>query len=331
MIHSDVLKGRAGKRIAQALLRLRAALSASIPTKTLGDCLVLASWNIRDFGKGKHGGRSAEALTYIAEILSRFDIVAVQEVSADLADLECVRRKLGNWWSCLYTDVTEGVAGNGERLAFLFDSRTVRMSGLAGEIVLPGKKKQPVLQFARTPFTCGFVAGDKQLELCTVHVYWGKSVAVTPERVAEIENVARALAKRAKKRRAPSAPHTLLMGDFNIFNRDDATFAALTKAGFTIPPQLQTIPGSNVAKTKRHYDQLAFLKRAGVLEARAAGVFDFFEHVYRDPVDARLYLTGKLPFRAWRTYQMSDHLPMWVQLEVDGTDELLTRAAGRKK
>lgn len=45
-------------------------------------------------------------------------------------------------------------------------------------------------------------------------------------------------------------------------------------------------------------------------------------------MDARLYSTGKLPFRAWRTYQMSDHLPMWVQLEVDGTHEQLARAGG---
>lgn len=329
MNYREIVAGDDGARIAQGLLRLRAALSASIPAKTVGDCLLLATWNIRDFGKGKQGGRSDEALAYIAEILSRFDLVAVQEVSADLAELARVRRMLGRWWKAVYSDVTGGAAGNGERLAFLYDSRTVRHSGLAGEIVLAPKEKRPVLQFARTPFTCGFVAGDKQIELCTVHIYWGASVAVSRERVAEIQNVARALAKRAKEDRAEDAPHTLLMGDFNIFNRDDATFEALTKAGFTIPPELQSIPGSNVGKSERHYDQIALLERPGRLEARAAGVFDYYEHVFRDPEDAQHDGGGKLPFRTWRTYQMSDHLPMWVQLEVDGTDELLARAVHR--
>ncbi len=35
------------------------------------------------------------------------------------------------------SDVTVGTAGNGERLAFLYDRRKVRFDGLAGELVLP--------------------------------------------------------------------------------------------------------------------------------------------------------------------------------------------------
>ena len=84
MDYREIVSGADGPRIAQGLMRLREGLSASIPPKTVGDCLLLATWNIRDFGKGKQGGRSDEALAYIAESLSRFDLVAVQEVSADL-------------------------------------------------------------------------------------------------------------------------------------------------------------------------------------------------------------------------------------------------------
>lgn len=329
VLYRDLVTGDDGPRIADGLLRLRQGLKASIPPKTVGDCLLLATWNIRDFGRRRLGPRTPEALGYIAEILSRFDLVAVQEVNEDLDEFERVRARLGEWWSCLYTDVTDGRPGNRERLAFLFDTRTVRFSGLAGELVLPAKKRERVVQYARTPFTSGFTVGRKHIELCTVHILWGKSVAVTNERVAEIRNVARTLAKRAKRHEREDAPHTVLMGDFNIFNRDDATFAALSRAGFTIPPPLQTIPGSNVGKMKRHYDQIAFLQREGALQAKTAGVFDFHDHVFRDPADAAHHRTGKHTFRAWRTYQMSDHLPMWVQLQVDATDEYLREAAHR--
>ena len=37
----------------------------------------------------------------------------------------------------MVSDVTEGSAGNQERMAFLFDRRKIRFSGVAGEIVIP--------------------------------------------------------------------------------------------------------------------------------------------------------------------------------------------------
>lgn len=44
---------------------------------------------------------------------------------------------LGPQWQVIISDVTEGSAGNGERLAYLYDSERVQASGLVGEIVLP--------------------------------------------------------------------------------------------------------------------------------------------------------------------------------------------------
>jgi len=88
-------------------------------------------------------------------------------------------------------------------------------------------------------------------------------------------------------------------------------------------------------------------------------VFDFFETVFRlpdvDPADMAHYLSSTTSLREpvaravarkearlarpltpdellaeqtkvyddWRTYQMSDHLPMWVELRVDFGDEFL--------
>ena len=62
-----------------------------------------------------------------------------------------------------------------------------------------------------------------------------------------------------------------------------------------------------------------------------AGVFDFFETVYRRNQDEAVYKDQMKPswkFNEWRTYQMSDHLPMWVELRTDFGDEYLGHVKG---
>ena len=78
----------------------------------------MATWNIREFDSPKYGPRLPEAMFYIAEIISRFDLVAVQEVRGDLAALKQLIKVLGDqYWDYLVTDVTLGASGNDERLA----------------------------------------------------------------------------------------------------------------------------------------------------------------------------------------------------------------------
>jgi hypothetical protein len=134
----------------------------------------------------------------------------------------------------------------------------------------------------------------------------------------------------------------VVLGDFNIFGRDDITMQALTDQGFVIPEELQEIPGTNVPKNK-HYDQIAFRVRPGRLDTTGrAGVFDVFNVVYRDE-DEALYVDEMgdayhttsdgtprqdpgLYYRTyWRTHQISDHLPMWIELRINYTDAYLER------
>ena len=66
------------------LIALRAQLSRDIPPKDAEDHLLLATWNIRDLAKTNrcgYGERLTASHIYIAEVLSRFDFVAVQEVN----------------------------------------------------------------------------------------------------------------------------------------------------------------------------------------------------------------------------------------------------------
>lgn len=323
--------------IARSLIALRKGLAA-VPVKK-PDSLLLATWNIREFGGRKFGGRTEEALFCIAEIINRFDIVAVQEVRPDLQALERVMSLLGREWDRIYTDVSYARSGNQERLAFVWNRSKVRFTGLAGELVLPEVKSKELAQIARTPFICGFQAGWAKFNLCTVHIYYGQSTAEDPRRVDEIRQTARLLKKKAKdyirlgnKGLGYSPENMVLLGDFNIFKKTDATFAALEGEGFVLPPALvkDKLTGSNVARDK-FYDQIAFFREVRDIENTRAGIFDFYEHVFRTDDAGRFVATGKIArekdFKEWRTYQLSDHLVMWTEFTVDKSDEYLRQFA----
>ncbi len=338
-------KNSHGRRTARRLLELREALSAQVPKRTYNDTLLLASWNIREFDSDAYGERQSEAFFYIAEIISHFDLVAVQEVREDLKALEKVRKILGrDNWDYVVTDVTEGSPGNRERLAFLYDKRKVRFAGVAGELLIPPKEikakgKKTVYeasnQLYRTPFVVGFQAGWFKFLLTTVHMIYGKDKADDPKRVEEIRLVADFLKERAESGRSWSR-NLILLGDFNIFGRDDTTMDQLKNAGFNVPEVLQNVPATNVGKKKRHYDQIAFQIADQRLTYLNGGVFDFYNHVftaddekkYAKAMGERYHISAKGKSRTdsqkstyyktyWRTHQMSDHLVMWIELGID--------------
>jgi endonuclease/exonuclease/phosphatase family metal-dependent hydrolase len=351
----------ARQRTVSRLLALRQALTAdqgAPPPRAMGT-LLLATWNLREFDSATWGARVEESYAYIAEIVARFDLVAVQEVRADLKALDRLHFRLGPHWSYLVSDITEGRAGNQERLAFLYDTRKVKFLGIAGELVLPpvesGKQSVPAKQVVRTPLMAAFQVGWTKFVLTTVHILYGDKTAAPVARTEEISQVARFLRKRTEE---PTEPirNFIVLGDFNIFQSSDATMRALIDDGdFSIPEGVQAIPGSNVPKDKK-YDQIAYRARQGRFEATGkAGVFDYYNHVltaadaqvYRPYIDTYIkerHEAGKKSpktpttdktrtsqFMTWRTYQMSDHLPLWTEFRVDFSDEYLSGIAGPKR
>ncbi len=439
-------------RASAAIRRLRVAFREhvaaagredAVPHDEAAPFLRLATWNLREFDSSSYGYRLPEAKAYIAEILSNFHLVALQEIRRDLRPLQEVLRLLGPSWSYIATDVTEGTSGNRERMAFVYDTDRVWFRNVAGELTLPrghkvtdpfgerfriqggaeldlpdgeaivsptglktdtlasGQTKleqdveiplpegtrvrlppgttvrfarnarvpitddgaiaiaggaHPTLpeaaefvlppdslvggseQFARTPFVVSFQAGWLKLNLATVHIYYGSGDAGMARRQEEIRRLTALLADRAADDNDSDAEAFFIaLGDFNIVGRDHATMQALTSHGFVVPAALQSVPGSNVRQDK-HYDQIALWqgessRRRGYarLVARRAGVFDFFDSVFRSEDEATYRpFMGKpgsaedyRSFRTWRTHQMSDHLPMWVDLGIDFTDAYL--------
>jgi len=323
-------------RTIDKLLKLRKQLDDVIPQKTATDTLLLATWNIRAFGDN----RRKESLHYIAEIVSRFDLIAIQEVSSNLKGLQDLVSLLNLNWDYFVTDITEGGPGNGERMAFLYDKSKISFKKMVGKIVLPvDDLVNGGLQFARTPFCISFQAGWFKFVITTVHIYYGKNTTTEKaKREAEINMITSVLSKKANREKMSY----ILLGDFNIPDVDDSMMKALENNNFTVPKEIKEHP-SDLGGTN-HYDQIAFNlkldKTMTVFDEKdqKAGTFHFEDTVYTmdDLETYKEYFLDKIKGKTdaqiisyyrstWRTFQMSDHLPLWVELKIDFSNQYLEK------
>lgn len=306
---------------------LRVALDQSIPAKKPGQNLLIGTWNLRAFGSltrkwtaasTDNPKRDLRAAVAIAEIISRFDVIAIQEALGDLRALRDILKYLGDKWAFLMTDENLGDAGHNERMAFLFDTTRIKPSGLACELVLPPEWLAEVSpdalksQFARTPYAASFTAGDKTFILTTLHVLYGNASA---DRIPELKGLARWMSAWAK--RASDWEHNLLaLGDFNIDRKDDLLWQAFTSTGLTVPPDLENVPRtifSNPLKPSldKFYDQIAwFTSSVGIprltLNYIKGGSFDFMPYLYKDTTLTKSSIS----------FRMSDHYPLWVEFSL---------------
>lgn len=351
-------------------------VSNYMPEKSVYSRLILGTWNIRNFDDNRfgHGPRLDESFYYIAEVISAFDVIAIQEVCRDMQPLRKVMQLLGDDYDMIMTDVTEGPSGNIERAGFVYNKNKVKFRNVAGEIVLPFKRQISGVtkkrQFARTPFSCSFKAGWFNFVFSSVHIYYGKQSKNSPEykrRVSEITAVAKHLKDLAKKEK----DNYILVGDFNIDKPGDPAFNALKDQGFE---NFQNKIGSN-AKKNKFYDQISWLQNERSVRQtqsdRNQGVLDVFDAVFTENqfgkyrTDVKRTLEGRLERTRkdlaearqkgkqkdidkakkavgelktiladddllrkyyvddWRTFQISDHLPLWVELDVDFSAEYL--------
>ncbi|HEU4450794.1 MAG TPA: endonuclease/exonuclease/phosphatase family protein [Gaiellaceae bacterium] len=300
------------------LLDLRAALDAVVPAKQLDRNLLVATWNLRAFGGLTESWRSEPGdsprrdlfdVRCIAEVVSRFDVAALQEVRGNLTALRALLAVLGPQWAAIMTDVTRGRAGNDERMAFVFDLRRVKPSGLAGELVVAIEAGTSVgaedlgRQFARTPYAVSFSAGDAALTLVTLHVLYGEET----ERAKELREIARWLAEWARHDRDWNQ-NLIALGDFNIDRRGDPLFEAFTSTGLVPAPGLDEVPRTIFAtgEEAKFYDQIAWFvdPRRGPmlgLEWLSSGSFDFVPLLQGGSTKTTL---------SWKA---SDHYPLWVE------------------
>jgi len=309
--------GPVSPEIAAGLLALKKRIDAAkIPPSKLDETINLAVWNIREFGKVR---RTEPAIHYIAEILNQFDLIALVELRDNLEDLSHVLWYLGDTWRVIYSDWIDDSGGNRERIAFLFDRRAVTHNGLAAEIDAPRLKKTTeylaTQSFWRAPYMCAFRAGNFDFIVIATHARWGKSLAA---RRAELQMLSDWIDARFKKKFVED--HDLLvMGDFNTRTLDDPIFRALASHGLKIPkPLIQLTVGNRVAGGSNlgndaRYDQILHLPTIPDNFTNCGGALDFFI----DDAHIDELFPGKNYSRQKFTFQMSDHLPIWIQVKTD--------------
>jgi len=304
---------------------LAADLDHRIPVKA-ADNLLLATWNIRAFASltrkwtassSDSPKRDLRGLRAIIEILTRFDVIAIQEVKGDLRALRDTIRYLGEDWAFLMTDVNISEEGNDERLAFLFDRTRVKPSGLAAELVVPPERMSRIgpnalrTQFARSPYAVSFARETTTFILATLHVLFGEREA---DRLAELQEIADWMRDWAA--RSNRFHHNLLvLGDFNIDRAGSEGYEAFTSTGLVVPAVLAGLPRTifdqpGVSDDDSFYDQIAWFESGSRvlidMTLQNGGNFDFMPFVYRDANLSRNSIS----------YRLSDHLPLWVEFRV---------------
>jgi hypothetical protein len=321
--------GKISPEIAQGLKVLRKRIEkANVPPSILDETLNIATWNIREFGKRHKGKRRSEAaIHYIAEILYQFDLIAIVELRDDLTDLSRVMKILGPYWRVVFSDFNADAAGNRERMAYLYDKRAVAFTGLAAEANPPRKKNpktgkyEPTITWWRSPFMASFSAGNFDFILLTVHILWGDSKA---SRIPPLTELANWVDKRCKEKYVVDRD-VIVMGDFNIPKVDDELFKAITSKGLEIPDALRGAHGSNLARTE-HYDQILHYRRYTKTLKDLGGVLDFYCDDWRVLFPKEHHPDmDKMGF----TFELSDHLPLWVQLDTWIEDEQLDQILRR--
>jgi len=190
-------------------------------------------------------------------------------------------------------------------------------TGLAGNANEPRKKKGveylPESSWWRKPFMASFRSGNFDFIAVTTHIRWGET---EKNRTTELAMLADYVKSRTIKDTAVDCD-LIVMGDFNIPSLTSPLYKAVVKHGLSMPPGIAGITGSNLARKKR-YDQILHNPVFSKSITNKGGVLDFIGDGW-----GALYPKAKEPFDQDFTYQLSDHLPLWIMIDTDTDAEQL--------
>jgi exonuclease III len=337
------------KRCIEKLLILRQGLRDEIPVKKTDQNLILGTWNIKEFGQTTQ--RKPESYFYIAEIINRYDLIAIQEIKYSLDDINIILRILGTDWAYMMNDITEGNSGNKERSAYIYNKKSVELAGIAGEITLWDEltANSSIKQLNRTPYLTGFNAGWKKFSLINLHLHPGEGdnsdgtndIAIRKE---EVRLFLEAVDSKIKNNRFWNN-NLIVVGDFNFYNdtlhtiKDGPAIQLFHSFGFK---EINALKGINTnVSNSQVYDHLFFyINKYFKIQTDEngedkGGVFNPFKYVFTDadvPLysnDMREFYNGSLSDssyfqRYWKRNQISDHLPVWAEIIIDSSDDFLS-------
>jgi endonuclease/exonuclease/phosphatase family metal-dependent hydrolase len=302
---------------AKEIKALRAHAKARGIPKRSADKLLLATWNIANLGVQQ---RSDPDYAVLAEIISWFDLVAVQETNDNLTGLRAIKELLPANRRILVSEA----GGNQERGAFVYDSRTVTLLDKVGRLSIPPKdlakikppgSTEPFKGFDRGPYMAAFATrGAFRFLLVNVHLFFGGD---QPDELVRRTQETFALARWAQLRHAsPNAyvPDIIPLGDFNLPQMEptDPIFRELTRRGLRLPEKhaISQVGGTSL-QGLNHYDQVALFPTE-TTELDQIAVFDFDNAVFPEVFGTKTLKQ----FLAYVRFHVSDHRPLWAQFSI---------------
>jgi deoxyribonuclease-1-like protein len=176
----------------------------------------LLSWNLENFGKSK----STATITYIANILTDYDIIAIQEVVAGNGGAQAVAKladelnRKGAKWDYVISNPTSSSAYKTERYAFIWKTSKIKLKGKAW------LEQKYNLEIVREPYFATFEWEGKTVTIANFH-------AITKSKQPETEI-------KYFKFLPAEYPELNLMfvGDFNC-PQSHTVFNPLRKMGYT--------------------------------------------------------------------------------------------------
>lgn len=288
-------------------------------TALAAEKIKIATWNIQNFGKSKAENDSKMAI--IADVLSRFDIIAVQEISNvyEKSDEGCPRNENAcpGHKNCdlIQNALKKHLAQKGnkdyaflfspqvkdERYLFIYDKKKidaltegelVQDEGDSPNISICDAKSKG--DMVRQPFYATFMAGDFTFTLITAHT--------SPERnVSELE----ALEKYYRKVQDKDTENkdVILLGDLNAA----CSYLPKNKSIALKKPKyiwvMSDTDDSTIRKTTDcAYDRIIFTKTTKEDYTGEHGVFRFDEEIGSTKSSA---------------LKISDHYPVWAEFYTD--------------
>jgi endonuclease/exonuclease/phosphatase family metal-dependent hydrolase len=157
------------------------------------------------------------------------------------------------------------------------------------------------------PYCASFRAGRFDFVIVNTHIYCGNTKKEKDLRKEEIDKLVEFVLKRSETDKSKVFDKDFfVVGDFNIERLGDRFFDALTLNNkFTMPPHMNTL-NTNFNQNKT-FDKIAWIKdkHSSFSHTEKCNVVPFGKVVYQD-TDPK---GGKK--------QISDHLPLWAEFEIN--------------
>jgi exonuclease III len=286
----------------------------AIPSKSQYT-LLAATWNLTNLGLQE---RLDSDYRLMAEIISWFDLIAVQEIAIDLSGF----RKLMSYLPG-YSSVVSDPGGNDERLGFIYNKDKVSLLEMVGEVAVPPSDHRYIRMktvsgvftgFDRNPYIAAFKSGNLEFVMVSVHLYYGgKAWYYKDRRTLETYAVAR-WGDLRRKSNISYSQNIIILGDFNLEKKDenDKVYKALKNRGMILPVHTSRT-GSNL-DGDQEYDQIGFFP--GPMNSKftnQSGVFDFDGGIFANAWNS----LDENQFQDIIKYHIADHRPLWAEFSTD--------------